>query len=286
MTNHKVHKKPNLFILGAAKSGTTTLYNYLKSHPSIYLSAIKEPTFFCEDFQVVKNPIKYFELFDPVTNEAYVGEASHGYLSDPKVAKLLRTLFPNSKFILTLRNPAERAYSLYNHMKRYRFERLNTFEKALAIEADRMYSKKFRNNNPQYFHNFLYFESGKYGSQIQRYLSLFDKNQFLFLKYDDLIKKPDETLSKIYNFLDIPAVSLTSQIHSNKGYNVKSILLEKLIRSKLISNKISIKLKIKKTLIHLNNTSLQPMNPETKISLMMKYKEDLDLLYELTEIRF
>ena len=77
-------RKPNLFILGAAKSGTTTLWSSLRQHPDIFLSRPKEPAFFCETFQKVQNPIHYFELFDRAGTASLVGEASHAYLSDPK----------------------------------------------------------------------------------------------------------------------------------------------------------------------------------------------------------
>ena len=286
MNNYLPFNKPNLFILGAAKSGTTSLFNYLKPHPNIFLSNIKEPSFFCEDFQVIKNPIKYFELFDNATNEIYLGEASHVYLTDPKVARILKSLFPDSKFILILRNPAERAYSLYNHMRRHRYESLNTFEKALRAEEKRKESIWFKNNNPQYFYNFLYFESGKYGSQINRYLSLFDKSQFLFIKYEEFIHNRTEGLNKIWEFLGIPEFTCSHDIHSNKGFAIRYHLLEKLIRSKFIANKVSVKLGIKRTLKSINNIPIEPLRNKTKAKLMDKYNEDLELLYNLTGIEY
>ncbi|NRB63836.1 MAG: sulfotransferase domain-containing protein [Saprospiraceae bacterium] len=281
-----MYKKPNFFILGAGKSGTTTLYKYLSTHPSIYLTKIKEPTFFCEDYQVVKNPITYFELFENATNESYLGEASHGYLSDPKSARLIRSLFPDSKFVIILRNPADRAYSLYNHMRRYRYEKITTFEKALVAENERINSEYFRKNNPQYIHNFLYFESGKYGSQIQRYLNLFDKRQFIFLKYDELIVNPNDVINKVCHFLDISPYNFTHVEYANKGFRTKSKLLDRLIHSRIISNKITIKLKLKAALNSINRSPLKPMKRETKVNLMKKYEQDLKLLYKLTGIRF
>ena len=113
---------PNLFILGAGKCGTTTIYHYLMRHPSIYMSRIKEPTHFCRLFQVVKNPIEYYQLFDGAKGESFIGEASHAYLTDPSSCRVIKALFPLAKFILILRNPADRAYSLYNHMRYHGFE--------------------------------------------------------------------------------------------------------------------------------------------------------------------
>ena len=98
---------PNLFILGAGKCGTTSLYHILRQHKDIHVSSIKEPSFFCWYFQVVKDPITYFHLFD--SNARYRLEASHVYMSNPETAPVLKALFPQAKFIVTLRNPKKRS---------------------------------------------------------------------------------------------------------------------------------------------------------------------------------
>ena len=126
--------KPNFFILGAGRSGSTFLWDLLRQHPNIFLTSPKEPNFFCKPYQGIKNPIDYFELFDSVSDEAIRGEASHAYLSNPTTAKVLKALFPESKFVVILRNPADRAYSLYHWMRRNGLEYINTFEAALEAE--------------------------------------------------------------------------------------------------------------------------------------------------------
>ena len=106
--------KPNFFILGAGKSGTTSMHSYLRKHPEIFMPKYKEPTFFSKGFQKIKNPINYFELYDLVNTESVIGEASHAYLSNPSTARVLKALFPEAKFLVILRNSADRGYSLYN----------------------------------------------------------------------------------------------------------------------------------------------------------------------------
>lgn len=281
MKKIKPFNSPNFFILGAAKSGTTSLYHYLKQHPLVYMSSEKEPTFFCEDFQVVKNPIKYFELYDNVTQERLIGEASHGYLTDPKVPRLLKTLFPDAKFIITLRNPADRAYSLYQHMRRYRFEKIGTFEKALLEEEKRYISKHFKSNNPQYFYNYLYYKSGLYGEQIERYFSLFDRNQFHILTLSDIKGNFKETMDKIWTFLELePITDLSPEIH-NKGYVTSSHYLDKLLNNRIVSQ-----FGVQEKLGTLTRSNLKKIDPKTKKELMMKFELDQKLLYRLTGIRF
>lgn len=112
--------KPNLFILGAAKSGTTFLYNTLVNHPDIFFPWEKEPSFLSSHFDKhINSTAKYFELFDDVQEEKIIGEASPNYLSDPASPRILKGLFPDAKFIIALRNPADRAYSLYVNLRRY-----------------------------------------------------------------------------------------------------------------------------------------------------------------------
>lgn len=78
---------PKVFILGAAKRGTTTLYNILQQHPQVWASRIKEPSFFCSYFQVVRNPVAYFRLFE--SDRPCSLEASHVYFSNPETAPIL-----------------------------------------------------------------------------------------------------------------------------------------------------------------------------------------------------
>ena len=75
---------PNFFILGAGRSGTTTLHFLLRDHPEVFLPTPKEPSFFCEPFQVVRTPIKYAKLFEGAGEAKAVGESSHAYLTHPE----------------------------------------------------------------------------------------------------------------------------------------------------------------------------------------------------------
>ena len=279
-------KKPNFFILGAGKSGTTSLYYSLKQHPEIFMSAIKEPTFFCEGFQVVKNPIRYFELFDSVTTETAIGEASHAYLTNPSTARVLKGLFPDAKFIVTLRNPAERAYSLYNQMCRSGFEKIDCFEKALEAEEERVNSQRFKDNCPQYYYNFLYFRSGLYGEQLQRYFSLFDKKQFHILTLEKLSADPTRSLEAIFEFLGVGTdFKPEFQSHNEGHVAIRVPLLLHFWKTKMtwprFINRFGLSI-LKRT----NRKRIPPMRPETKKSLLDRYQNDLGVLYDLTGIGF
>lgn len=210
-------KIPNFFILGAGRCGSTTLYSMLSQHPQVFMPKIKEPSFFCSYFQVVKDPVSYFNLFDPTNNEIAIGEASHVYLSNPESAKVIHALIPNAKFILIFRNPTERAYSLYQWARRAKLESIESFEEAIEAEESRYTDKDFFENCPQYFWNFMYVRSCYYNIQWERYLKFYDRKQFFPLSLKELVNDPLFWIRRIYRFLGVEKNFTPNIEHLNSG---------------------------------------------------------------------
>ena len=143
--NHSYH--PNFLVIGAAKCGTTSLYHYLRQHPDVYMSPIKEPNHFSTDIQpsdfsseyklyeksknldiekfvngdmkedqwgaYVHNKEQYLKLFRFAGNKKAIGEISNSYLYSNVAATQIRNEYPDMKIVAILRQPAERAYSHY-----------------------------------------------------------------------------------------------------------------------------------------------------------------------------
>jgi len=278
--------KPNFFILGAAKSGTTSLYFLLKQHPDIFLTEEKEPTFFNDGFQVIDNPIDYFELYDPSADEPIRGEASHTYMSNPRSGKVLKALFPDAKFVVILRNPAARAHSLYHHMRRNGYEYINSFEKAITAEDKRFASDKFKRTCTHSFYNFLYFRSGLYGQQLQHYFSIFDRSQFHVIKFEEFVADQIGHVRGILEFLGVdPDFSPEPEISNAGKVTARFPGIQYCIRRKLALPRPVRKL-LMSALKRVNKTPIPPLNGETKTMLMEKYAEDLKLLNDLTGISF
>ncbi len=278
-------KLPNFFILGAAKCGTTSLYHFLKRHPDIYVSPVKEPCFFCENFQIIKNPIQYARLFDAADTESSIGEASHVYLTDPSAAITLRAFFPDARFVLILRHPADRAYSLYHHMRRYGYETIATFEKALKAEEKRFHSPFFKKHCNQYLYNFFYFRSGLFGEQVERYFALFDHSQFHFVTLDQIMETPVPAIQGIFEFLNartefFPEIKVFNKGETSRFPMVQNFLNLKLRRPSWL-RQMGLNLSRKYNLMQ-----IPPMNPETRDRLSMRYESDLAKLYELTGMQF
>ena len=216
---------PNFFIVGAAKSGTSSLYHYLRLHPDIHMSSIKEPHFLCshhfpkqftgpgdEGFSasVVRNQADYFKLFEPPTPASVLGEGSVYYLYYPDAAEKIQVLNPNAKIVILLRNPVERAFSAYMHAVRDGRETLS-FEKALEAEPKR----KQNGYQPLWW----YREIGLYSEQVQRYLERFPAGQIRIFLYEEL----QETPRLVKACLKFLGVDETVPIDTSIRHNVSGV---------------------------------------------------------------
>jgi hypothetical protein len=193
--------KPDFIIIGAAKSGTTTLYQYLCRHPNIYMCTPKEPDFFSVDAHYAKGIDWYYSLFDDAKPTQICGEASTTYSrwhQHPHPVERIYQALPQVKLIYIMRHPIERAYSFYIHRYKGSLHKpehavLKTFEDTIEQQSE-------------------FIESSYYFAQIEQYLSFFPKESFLFLLMEDLISKPAATLEKILTFINADTqIDLTAE---------------------------------------------------------------------------
>lgn len=205
---------PNLFIVGAAKSGTSSLWQYLGQNTKVYMpedELYKEPAFFSHRAEH-RGMDWYLNLFAAAGKEhTFVGEASTAYLTDPSSAKRIHDFNPEAKIIIMLRNPADRAYSLYNWMVQDGYEFAGSFEEALKLEEERA-GKSIPNwYEPEYYWNYLYFRSGLYAEQVRRYLDYFGEN-VLVVKFEDFKNSTAMEYQRICDFLGIKANPVSKTI--------------------------------------------------------------------------
>lgn len=207
--------KPNFFIVGAAKAGTTSLYHYLEQHPEIGMASYKEPCFFCEN-QFYISEDDYYKLYSHIpANIEVVGEASTNYLAAPESPKLIKHNIKNSKIIILLRHPVDRAFSLYKWMVRAGFEGSSTFEEALALEEKRKLDERLAKSPVKY--NYNYFASGLYYEQILRYFDSFDKENILIINFEDLKANTNHVLKTVFDFLKVSVVTIQDTKIFNKA---------------------------------------------------------------------
>jgi len=188
----------------------------------------KEPAYF-SDKGSERGFKSYLELFGDAQKEHIrVGEASTAYLTDPSSAKRIFEFNRNAKIIAILRNPADRAYSLYRWMVQDGYEYAESFEEALELEKKRT-NKNIPNwLEPEYYWNYMYFKSGLYSAQIKRYLDLFGDN-LLVVDFEDFKSQPASEYMNICKFLEIEPIEPPYETH-NVSKKVLSPSLQFILR--------------------------------------------------------
>ncbi|MGB3209606.1 MAG: sulfotransferase [Desulforhopalus sp.] len=249
---------PNFLLVGAAKSGTTSLYRYLNGHPEIFMSAIKEPLFFTLDSykRISRNDPRhnvadkkmarmatledYQKLFEEVSDQhKAIGEASAPYLYhyDMAISGIKKTL-EDPKILIILRNPIERAFSSYNHLLAEGAESVS-FERFLENEAQKKRENWDILNYPV--------SAGMYYLQVKAYQEHFSRVKVILL--DDLKDRPSDVLRELFEFLD---VRVEFSPDTSKVYNKTARSLNgttgSTLAAKMFSDKNYLKVIIRKTL--------------------------------------
>lgn len=199
----------NFFLAGAARSGTTAMWDMLRRTPGVFLPRKllnKEPGYFSE-LTGLRSRERYLALFDEASpgEHAVIGEASTAYLTDPASAPWIAREAPDARILIMLRNPVDRAYSLYNWMAQEGYEPAPDFREALRREPARAADTAFREDNPQYLHNYLYVDSGRYADQIERFRRHLPEERIRVLLFEEFVARPAEVYRRVLRFLELPA---------------------------------------------------------------------------------
>ena len=214
---------PNFLVIGAARSGTTALYQALAKHPHIFMSPVKEPNYFAfgegqlhfagPGAEFVNNSINVFgeykRLFDGCNGASAIGEASPLYLYSPQASKRIAETLGPVKLIAILRDPIEQAYSHYLYARAQMIEPLATFEEALDAERQRL----ALNWQPL----FQYSRFPRYGEQLGRFLENFARENLLVHLYDDFVADPEAVYRSIFEFLGVDAEFAPTNERVNMG---------------------------------------------------------------------
>ena len=225
---------PNFICIGAAKSGTTTLYDILRQHPEIYISTFKEPHFF-DIPENYKNGIDWYEKnYFKNADKKVIAEFTPSYFFEKEAPKrIFNDLGDKVKFIVLLRHPVDRAYSHYLHSKRDEHEELD-FEDSLNKEADRLLKHIQKKDYLSYLRN-SYISQGLYGDMMERYLKYFKLDNFMFIHFEkDFLLNRDKTILKVLEFLDVNhQIKLKTDLRSNPSKD-KSKTLKRIMKKGVV----------------------------------------------------
>ena len=205
-----MQRRPDLFIVGAPKTGTTSLYEYLKGHPDVFMSSVKEPRYFAPDLAVEsaghdlrygRDLDRYLALFDDATTQKRLGEASVRYIYSEEAPRLIKDFQPSAYVVVGLRDPVELIYALHNQSVSEGIEPLTDFEAALAAESDRLAGR----DAPGGLHpmHTVYIERGKLAPRLRTWRDVFGADRVHAFVFEDLVLDPVAVFRALLEFLEV-----------------------------------------------------------------------------------
>ena len=260
-------RKPTFLVIGATKAGTSSLRHYLQQHPDVFIpGGWKEPGFFCHDengdsmFRLVRDEDEYYGLFDGVKDEAAWGEVTPHYLTFRQAAANIHAAVPEARLIASLRDPVDRAFSLYQmnlrnkgHNKNVRF--------LDAVRSDPIIRR-------------TYFD------EIARFRSLFPPEQLQILLFDELTADPVGTTQAVFAFIGVDSsfVPETEKV-VNPGGLPRSRLLHLALNNRTARRigGVFIPMSIQRQLEAIKNANLVPqrLTPEERADARQLFRDDI-----------
>lgn len=302
---------PDFLIIGAPRSGTTSLYSYLNQHPQIQMSSQKEAGFFhfagqAPDFDRMATSYgpdllaesktryqralrlsiidaeKYRRLWTPDSEVVARGEATPTYLFDPVAAALLSRHVPDSKLIVMLRNPADRAYSEYLQALRLGLEHHQIFDDALAAEPADV--------DDYWWGARRYVRSGLYARNLTRYLDSWPRERIRLYFYEQLESDPGSLLRDCFEFLGVEeSVAIDVSTRHKAGFvPAQSLLVAAAQSDGVIKRSIrtvvpwSVRRRLYHRIISRAKAEPPPFSDQARSSLIGRFSEDVSRLQAIT----
>jgi hypothetical protein len=208
-------RRPNFFLAGAMKAGTTSMHQYLAQHPDIYMSRRKEPRYsgFVPDLDsgsaadgrwFTRDLDDYLAEFSGATNERIVGESSHVYLHSSHAARLIREFAPDARILIMLRDPVTMIHSRYQQQVWMTREDITDFAAALAAEEDRRAGRRLPRDAP-YTRGLQYREACTLTPQVRRFVDVFGRERVRFVVLEDLSVRRLSVYREVLEFLGVDA---------------------------------------------------------------------------------
>lgn len=233
-------RRPDLFIIGAAKCGTTSLYEYLRGHPDVFMSPSKEPRYFAPDLdsgsghklRFGKDLDRYLALFEEAGNEIRLGEASVRYIYSQEAPRLIKEFQPDARIVAMIRNPVDTIYSMHNQRVSEGTEEITDFEQALAAEEDRLAGRGLPAGAVPGLS--VYRPRARFGEQLPRWFETFGHEQVHVIVFEDMVRDPAAVFRRLLEFLDVdPEYQPESFAAYNRSHAPRSHLLRSLTKARV-----------------------------------------------------
>ncbi len=287
-----------MFVIGAAKAGTTSLCSYLSQHPDIFFPVVKEPHYFSyqEKWEYSNGPtdkerIKhstsnlkdYLDLFKNAQNCAFLGDGSTTYLDSAQAPHSIRDFAPKAKIVVILRNPVDRAFASFLHLRREGVEKCSKFEEALELENYRI--------NKKYSVLWHYTQRQFTSEKLENYYKVFSRAQIKVFEYESWKEDNLGTLKSIFAFLEIePMVPIDITKKQNVGAAPRVDALQQFFTTESVLKNISkyllpqlLRKKIRSTIQRINFHK-PLLNEQTRERLLALYVDDIKKTQDIAQI--
>lgn len=256
---------PNFLLIGAMRSGTTSLARYLGAHPDIFVAPQKEIHFF--DFNFERGDDWYRQQFAGVSTERHVGEATQTYMYDSDIPPKMAALLPDARLIAILRNPVDRAYSHYWHSRTHGKEPLQ-FSEAISVEVERLASAPDRRIRYAY----SYVDRGHYLSQLKRVCEYYPREALLVILFENLRDAPRETFTTLCSFLGADGCVIPDNIGGtmNSAVRFRSLKLRQWLKrfpASLVPARVLGR-------VNTREFSYPPLDPSVRASLLNVFEKE------------
>ena len=284
--------KPDFFIVGAPKCGTTALYEYLRAHPQIYMSPVKEPHFFGSDLKLRWRPTKsqYFSYFAMAKNEKRVGEASVRYLYSKCAAAEIKEFCPEARIIIMLRNPVDMIYSRHSQNIFAMNDDIKDFEVSLEAEEDQKLDLRVP-RDAKSVEQLFYRDAARYSEQVQRYFEAFGRENVHVIVYDDFKDDTASVYRETLRFLDVDQEFQPRFEVKNANKVTRSRILQWILQNRrspliraarlLLPFRFRMKVSPAIQILYTSYVPRPPMDPELRRRLQAEFAPEVGRLSEL-----
>jgi hypothetical protein len=282
---------PDFFIVGAPKCGTTSMYEYLRVHPDIFMPKIKEPHYFGSDLDIREDRRTrdvYLALFDEAGTIKRAGESSVLYLYSTCAAREIHAFNPAARILIMLREPVSAMISWHGQLVSMAIEGIYDFEKAVGAQEDRKHGRQLPTST-RLRSGLQYTSVFSYAEQVQRYLNVFDRSQVHVVLLDDVTENVAAAYRGVLEFLDVdPTFTPDFAVHNEKKW-LRMPALTKFLRGRRGVGKLASRLAPKQARKWtaealarvLPSPERPPIRPEFISALRAACKPDIDRLSTL-----
>lgn len=287
--------RPNYFIVGAAKCGTTSLHRYLEQHPDIFVTQVKEPHFFGSDLDVkpnrrIRREDEYAAMFADAGGAKARGEASSKYLFSTEAAREIKAYSPDAKIIIMLRNPIDMMWSWHGQQLYAAEEDILDFDEALAAQEDRRSGRRIP-PGAQGVNELQYTRIATFSPQVKRFFDVFGRDNVKVIIFDDFAEDTIAVVRDVFRFLGVDdAFAPAIEVH-NKGNWLRNPGVKRFLKghpriARLVNRTIpgSLRHKAGDLLLKVKGGAVerpQRMKPETRSRLCDEFRPEVQRLSEL-----